>query len=266
MILKKLVIQLLYGFTKTRFVYTFLSLVVIGPVGVLWDKLAKNRKIQFLLFALKEKEFSVSQIGQDMWVLFVSKGKRDGYFVDIGACHPQKINNTYLLETKYGWNGILVEPNPALAKEILSTRASKLFQVLVTNDDNSEYLISSNPEFNTTSNQLKKFRHKGFDLVDAKNIIPTLTINELLEMSRTPSSFDLLSIDVEGGELSLIQTLDFDRWKPKMIVVEHNFKRDRKRIHKVLKAKGYILDDLTPVWSWDDWYLLKEPKNAESNE
>jgi hypothetical protein len=52
-----------------------------------------------------------SQLGQDLWVLERLGGKRNGYFVEIGACDGVYLSNTLLLESQYGWRGICVEPN-----------------------------------------------------------------------------------------------------------------------------------------------------------
>ena len=49
------------------------------------------------------------QANQDKFVLNILKEKKNGYFLEIGSNHPININNTYLLETKYDWKGIMVE-------------------------------------------------------------------------------------------------------------------------------------------------------------
>jgi hypothetical protein len=56
---------------------------------------------------------SYSQIGQDLEVLRKYKNKYNGYFVDIGASDGIIYSNTYLLEKRYGWKGICVEPLPS---------------------------------------------------------------------------------------------------------------------------------------------------------
>ena len=56
-----------------------------------------------------EVEKFYSQAGQDVFVASVLNGMRDGRFLDIGCNHPQIINNTYLLESKFGWTGIMVD-------------------------------------------------------------------------------------------------------------------------------------------------------------
>ena len=51
----------------------------------------------------------LGQAEQDKFVLNVLQGKKNGYFLEIGSYDPIEINNSYLLETKYDWKGIMVE-------------------------------------------------------------------------------------------------------------------------------------------------------------
>ena len=53
-----------------------------------------------------------SQACQDKFIVNVLKGKRDGFFLEIGSNDPIVINNTYTLEKNYGWKGIMVEFSP----------------------------------------------------------------------------------------------------------------------------------------------------------
>ena len=54
-----------------------------------------------------------SQAGQDLFVLSVLDGKRDGVFLDLGCNQPILANNTFLLESEFGWNGLAVDIDPA---------------------------------------------------------------------------------------------------------------------------------------------------------
>ena len=67
-----------------------------------------------------------SQAAQDLFVLTALNGKKNGKFVDIGASDPKLINNTYLLESKFGWNGVLIEIDEALANKCKKERSSKV--------------------------------------------------------------------------------------------------------------------------------------------
>ncbi|MFM9903033.1 MAG: hypothetical protein ACKVQJ_00510 [Pyrinomonadaceae bacterium] len=50
-----------------------------------------------------------SQAGQDLFVLSALDGKRDGVFLDLGCNQPILINNTYLLESGFGWKGLSID-------------------------------------------------------------------------------------------------------------------------------------------------------------
>src|SRR5688572_29398394 len=77
-----------------------------------------SREIQLLLALpnnhasqlLKNLRKSRSEYGQDLLVLSQLDFKRSGYFVEFGATNGVDISNTYLLESEFGWNGILAEP------------------------------------------------------------------------------------------------------------------------------------------------------------
>ena len=59
---------------------------------------------------------SFSQFKQDLHVLESYNYKKNGYFIEIGASDGIRLSNTYLLETKYNWKGICVEPSLTLSK------------------------------------------------------------------------------------------------------------------------------------------------------
>ena len=56
----------------------------------------------------KTMKETISQLGQDEWILEQTQNKKGGYFVEIGANDGKYISNTYLLEKEYGLNVILM--------------------------------------------------------------------------------------------------------------------------------------------------------------
>lgn len=73
---------------------------------------------------------SRSQAGQDRWVeaiLVTAMGIRDGSFLDIGACHPVELSNTYGLE-QIGWRGLLVDNDPGAVALCQQHRQSRVVQ------------------------------------------------------------------------------------------------------------------------------------------
>jgi hypothetical protein len=80
----------------------------------------------FYKFILANFDKSKSQLFQDLFVLFILKEKRNGYFVEFGATNGIDLSNTYLLEKSYGWNGILAEPARCWLRDLKGNRNSSL--------------------------------------------------------------------------------------------------------------------------------------------
>lgn len=71
--------------------------------------------MDFLGVAAQHAALGSSKAGQDLWVAYETKGKRDGFFVEFGAENGLRGSNTLMFESHYGWRGILAEPNPLWA-------------------------------------------------------------------------------------------------------------------------------------------------------
>ena len=82
------------------------------------DVLEKNRFNEIINIA----EQSKSENSQDIMVLDQLNFKRNGFFVEFGAGNGKEFSNTFLLEKKFNWQGILAEPCKSFHKEIFSNR------------------------------------------------------------------------------------------------------------------------------------------------
>jgi hypothetical protein len=81
-----------------------------------------------------------------------------------------------------------------------------------------------------------------------------VSLNDLLHQHAAPARFEYLSIDTEGSEFDILQSLDFARFRPRIITVEHNYSPARNRILALLQGQGYRRV-LTQCSQFDDWYL-----------
>jgi hypothetical protein len=68
---------------------------------------------------------SYSQAGQDLFVLSALDGLCGGRFIDVGCSHPKTLSNTYLLESEFAWNGILIDMDSVVVDLCKKERTSK---------------------------------------------------------------------------------------------------------------------------------------------
>jgi hypothetical protein len=170
------------------------------------------------------------QAEQDKFVLNVLNGKKNGYFLEIGSNHPIHINNSYLLETKYDWKGIMIEYD------------SNFLPLYKEYRPNSIHIIDDATQ------------------IDYKNVF---------EQNNMPLSFDYLQIDLEvnnGSTLKTLQKLEnqiFDTYKFATVTFEHdiyntNFANTRLESRNIFKKRGYVcvFEDINnDVNPYEDWYV-----------
>lgn len=197
-------------------------------------------------------DLSKSQLRQDLFALARTGFKQGGYFVEFGATDGVELNNTWLMENRFGWTGILAEPargwHPALKANrgcIIDTRC-----VWSETGDTLQFTEAPRGENSAISSFVKptrKIRGQSYQ-------VETVSLNDLLADHGAPEVIDYASIDTEGSEFDILNALDFDRWSFRVMTVEHNHAPQREDIHKLLTSKGYnrVLEDVS---RFDDWYV-----------
>ena len=217
---------------------------VLGAVG-----LARRRKAPVATCPPPNARLSFSQQGEDL-VLYsllheYMRLERPTY-LDLGAGDPVLSNNTYLLYCT-GSRGVLVEPNPVFDDLLAATRPGDIVVragVGVTDAAAADYyVIRGQPALNTFSlGQVEMHRRgAGHDVVEKVLKMPLIGINRIIRehMGRPP---DLLSIDIEGMDLAVLRTLDYQHLRPGVIIVETiqgtGVNTD---IVGLLTGKGYVI-------------------------
>ena len=144
--------------------------------------------------------------------------KRCGYFLDIGAHDGVVFSNTYLLETKYNWSGILIEANPISFRKLNSNRIALCLNVVLDRAEGEvdfalkgymgriiENDVNDKGSKKSSSNQIK---------------LKTKSLNYILKKYRAPDIIDYLSIDVEGAEEKILKEFNFQKYIFRCITIE----------------------------------------------
>lgn len=181
---------------------------------------------------------SYAQCGEDLIVADLLKHVKRGFYLEIGAYHPKQFSNTYWFYKK-GWRGIVVEPNTDLAALYRFSRKNDRVVnagVAIKNKMGEYYVFED--ETRNTFNKVaaRHYQNVGYKLlrVDTKKL---LRLDQILKNTR---KIDLLSIDTEGNDEQIIKTLNWEKYKPKVVVVEGESSG------AFLEKKGYVLAGKTP--------------------
>ena len=182
-------------------------------------KISNIRNNYLDVYSLK----SYSQEGEDMILRRLFENQATGFYVDVGAHHPQRFSNTYFFYKK-GWRGINIDAMPNSMNLFNKIRArdiniekpvSKKKQVLT-------YYAFNEPALNGFSKELSEERNgKGNYFIKFTKDIETVTLEEILDNNLPKNQqIDFLSIDVEGLDFMVLKSNNFDKYKPKVILIE----------------------------------------------
>jgi FkbM family methyltransferase len=212
--------------------------------------------VDFNDILLRKVAGSHSQLYQDLFVLLETNSKRGGFFVEFGATDGVSLSNTYILEKKYEWHGILVEPARCWHRDIFLNRSSKVDTRCVWSKSGKtiEFNETRDPELSTIDRFSYRDDH-AFNRKDGeKYSVQTVTLLDLLRQHNAPKVIDYLSIDTEGSEFDILSNFDFDKFDIKIITCEHNYTDNREKIFSLLSDNGYTRKH-HEVSQFDDWYV-----------
>lgn len=175
-----------------------------------------------------------SESYQDMFVLSMVDGIREGTYLEIGSCRPYYGNNTALLEKDYNWRGVSI--------------------------DYEEQFVQ----------QFKQERKNPCYCKDAT----TVNFDALLQANDMPTVIDYLQVDCEppGTTFDALLNIPFDKYQFRVITYEHDYYADetksfRDKSRKYLESLGYVLvvDNISPDHNrpYEDWWCHPELIDAD---
>lgn len=199
---------------------------------------------------LGTEKISYAQCGEDLILeyLFASLDTTSVRYIDIGAHHPSYLSNTYLFY-RHGGAGVCVEPDPRAIPRFQKLRPrDHCLNVGIGPEPGTAILyVMTTPTLSTFSrDEAERYASYGTEQIESTLHIPMRNINEVIE-TECRGVPDLISIDVEGYDLPILQSLDFGRWRPKVLCVETLTYAENGEGHKLngtiefLQSKGYVL-------------------------
>lgn len=151
------------------------------------------------------------QMGEDKFVFeHFFLNKRNGVFLEMGAYDGVTYSNTKFFEDSMGWKGILIEPVPAYASIARDNRPrSIVYNCAVTQSQNPVEIYVNNAVSSVKEHTTDEY-YNGWH--NGKNIqliqVPSRRLDDILH-ERGVKHIDFWSLDVEGSEYDVLQTMDW---------------------------------------------------------
>jgi FkbM family methyltransferase len=198
---------------------------------------------------LAQRAESFSQEGEDLIIGRLFDGVQTGFFVDVGAHHPFRFSNTWLLYRR-GWRGINIDATPGAMAEFHHWRPDDVnIECLVSTDTRPRpYFLHDEPALNTMSEDLVKRRAIESPQYRMRETImlQSRTLASILE-EHVPEgrTIDLLNVDVEGHDLEVLRSNDWTKFRPNVILAELLITSladiGKSELYRFLTDRGYRL-------------------------
>jgi FkbM family methyltransferase len=186
-----------------------------------------------------------SQQDEDKYIIqYLLKKKIDnGTYLEIGACDGILYSNSKTLEDFFGFKGILIEPQSNFFDNLKKNRSNinnELYKCAVTNNDSSTIsFIGNNAEggiMDDINTNLNNYNWTPYEVENKK-------MKNILENSRF-KYIDIMIIDVEGSELSLLKSIDFTFPIFCIIIEAHSKEQKKNKIFgDYLKKNGFTFKE-----------------------
>lgn len=180
-----------------------------------------------------------------------------GFFVEVGAFDPVALSQTFHLEQR-GWDGLLIEPVPAHAERLKSRRARVVQAACGSPSQHGQEM----PIYLASTRSSLRYPYGPALLV------PVVTLDSILAEAGV-RHVEFLSVDVEGAEVDVLSGLSFDRYRPKLILLEdfaddldrHRFMRarDYKRVRRTGNNSWYVPAEMPfPLSAFGRWQIVRK--------
>lgn len=218
-----------------------------------------RKRIWDCLRKLGQNSDYFSEAGQDMLVKDnFFKNQKSGFFLEIGAFDGIEGSNCYHFEKFMNWEGIAIEASPLQFKKLKKNRNCKLMNIAIGSENKQVEFYEvvegftqmsgiNNLNFKDSFERIKKKSNSKINKIN----IECKTFEKLILSDQI---IDLISIDIEGNESDVLKTINFDKYKIKVIILENNTPKELSYL-KFFKEKNFYYFDRVGM---DEIYYNKE--------
>jgi len=216
-----------------------------------WNNQTGNRRYENTFGFIAAPNQFFSQYNQDRSLeSCVFKGYTNGVFMDVGAHDGVDLNNTLYFERTRNWLGINIEPIASVYKRLLTNRpTSTNINCAVSSIDGSSEFVCNSGYTEMLSGLKNQYDARHIDRINGENrttgaISTTITVAtkriETICNEHAINRIHYLSIDVEGGELQVLQSIDYSKVFIDVIGFENNYHDTAHIPIEYLKERGYL--------------------------
>jgi FkbM family methyltransferase len=194
-------------------------------------------------------DFSFAQGAEDILIPYIARYhfglEGPGKYVDVGCNAPVKYSNTFLLYL-IGWRGVNIDANAELIAECKRVRRQDVCVRAAVSDSEREVVFHKGKDDAVSTIDETRLvewkKHFEFSDEDQETLVTRTLTSILDEHWKAGDAIDLLSIDVEGHDFQVLQSLDLSRYRPKIVVIEmHSIENiDENEIYQYLISNGYL--------------------------
>ena len=213
--------------------------------------------------ALRMLPSSRSESFPDIFAMLVLGELQNGFFVEFGATDGVDGSNSYMMEKTYGWSGILAEPGRCWHASLHNNRNAKISHQCVWRESGVSLTFRETKDagFSTIESFADQDRHGKRRIAAEHYQVKTVSLNQLLIDNDAPKTINYLSIDTEGSEFEIISSLDFDKTRPMILTIEHNYRPNRSSVIQLVNERGYVQCP-TSVSLFDDWFVCQSLESS----
>lgn len=210
---------------------------MLSKVVQAWNR----RSLPTSVMAMRMAKCHYSQYGEDAVVEAIVRSRdRKGFFVDVGCFEPVSLSNTYMLY-RQGWSGIAIDPNRDMAALWKKHRSRDRFVCCAVGEVPGTIQYAKNVALPNESRVITGHESSSETTIS----VPMRRLDEILATELKPGTqIDVMSVDCEGLDLSVLKSNDFLRFRPTVLIVEDEDKGSSEIAHYV-EGLGYGLTGMT---------------------